>query len=150
MWHLILKKLTPDSLQWLLCPTQPDHSSVSHSLPVILCGVYSPAAILVFLLGSNVPNMLRLCMVHSLPLLRLLFQRQQRLLDDFLKLHPTLSVCCSLTLACYFFFYQTTLDRHCDCSCVNYHSTTRVWTAGGQELHLDYQDCNTAWYIAGA
>ena len=23
-----------------------------------------------------------------------------------------------------------------------------MWTTGGQELHLDYQDCNTAWHIS--
>lgn len=92
-----IEKLTPDSLQWLLGPTQSDHSSLSHSFPVILCRVYSSAAILVFLLGFNIPIMPCLCMVHSLPLLRLFSQCQQRLfLTTFSNSIPP-AVCVALS-----------------------------------------------------
>lgn len=49
-----------------LGPTQSGHSHLSHSFPMILCGNYSIAAILFFLLSTTSLNLPDLCMVHLL------------------------------------------------------------------------------------
>ena len=101
------EKLIPNSLPCLLCSTQSGRSCLSHSFPVILCGIYSPAAILVFLLVPKIPNMPDLCIVHSLPLLRSLLQCYQRpFLTTLSDIIPPQCVLLSSLSLCYFFLYQ--------------------------------------------
>lgn len=124
MWHPMLKlwfffttkkeKLIPNSSQCLLCSTQSGRFCLSHSSPVILCGIYCPVAILVFLLVPKIPDMPDLCIVHSLPLLRSLLQCYQRpFLATLSDTIPPQCVFLSSLSLCFFFFFCTNCFRQC-------------------------------------
>lgn len=148
------EKLIPNSSQCLLCSTKSGRSCLSHSFPVILCGIYCPAAILVFLLVPKIPDMPDLCMVHSLPLLRSLLQCYQRpfltTLSDTIP--PQCVLLSSLSLCFLFFFFCTNYFRQTV-------SPARMWTIisppecelrKARNFVLITRIWNTACYIAGA